>query len=49
MLDNVQLMRVADRSSMAVVNQVGQRRMTLPTFVSFPASRAYKEGGPWLV
>jgi len=34
---------------MAVVNQVGQPKMTLPTFVSFLASHAYMEGGPRLV
>jgi hypothetical protein len=34
---------------MAVVNRVGQPRMALPTFVSFPASHAYREGGPRLV
>jgi len=34
---------------MAVVNQVGQPRMALPTFVSFPASHAYREGGLGLV
>jgi hypothetical protein len=34
---------------MAVVNQVGQPRMALPTFVNFPTSHAYREGGPGLV
>ncbi len=34
---------------MAVVNRVGQPRMALPTFVSFLASHAYREGGPGLV
>ncbi len=34
---------------MAVVNQVGQPRMALPTFVSFPVSHVYKEGGFGLV
>jgi len=34
---------------MAVVNQAGQPRMALPTFVSFPTSHAYREGGPKLV
>jgi hypothetical protein len=38
-----------DRSPMAVVNQVGQPRMALPTFVSFLMSHAYREGGPELV
>ncbi len=32
-----------------MVNQVGQPRMALPTFVNFPTSHAYKEGGPRLV
>ncbi|CAM6014679.1 unnamed protein product [Sphagnum balticum] len=36
-------------SPMVVVNQVGQPRMALPTFVSFPASHAYREGGLGLV
>jgi hypothetical protein len=44
-----QVVRVANRSPMAVVNQVGQPRMALPTFVSFPASHAYREGGFGLV
>jgi hypothetical protein len=44
-----QVVRVADRSPMAVVNRVGQPRMALPTFVSFPASHAYREGGPGFV
>ncbi len=39
------VVRVTDRSSMAMVNQVGQPRMVLPTFVSFPMSHAYREGG----
>jgi hypothetical protein len=34
---------------MAVVNQVGQPRMALPTFVSFLVSHAYREGGLGLV
>jgi hypothetical protein len=34
---------------MAVVNRMGQPRMALPTFVSFPASHAYREGGPGLI
>ncbi len=42
-------MKVVDRSPMAMVNRVGQPRMALPTFVSFPASHAYREGGPGLV
>jgi hypothetical protein len=41
-----QVVRVVDRSPMAVVNRVGQPRMALPTFVSFPTSHAYREGGP---
>ncbi len=44
-----QVVKVGDRSPMAVVNQVGQPRMALPTFVNFPASHAYREGGPGLV
>ncbi len=31
------------------MNQVGQPRMALPTFVSFLTSHAYREGGPKLV
>jgi len=34
---------------MAVVNRVGQPRMALPTFVNFPTSHAYREGGLQLV
>jgi hypothetical protein len=34
---------------MVVVNRMGQPRMVLPTFVSFPASHAYREGGLGLV
>jgi hypothetical protein len=41
--------RIVDKSPVAVVNRVGQRRMALPTFVSFPTSHAYREGGPGLV
>jgi hypothetical protein len=44
-----QVVKVADMSPMAVVNQVGQPRMALPTFVNFPMSHAYREGGPGLV
>ncbi len=44
-----QVVRVLDKSPMAVVNQVGQLRMALPTFVSFSTSHAYREGGPRLV
>ncbi len=44
-----QVVRVADRSPMAMVNRMGQPRMALPTFVSFPTSHAYREGGPELV
>jgi hypothetical protein len=44
-----QVVKVTDRSPMAVVNQMGQSRMALPTFVSFPTSHAYREGGPKLV
>jgi len=44
-----QVVRIVDRLPMVVVNRVGQPRMALPTFVSFPASHAYREGGPELV
>lgn len=44
-----QLVRVADRSPMTVMNRVGQPRMALPTFVSFFASHVYRDGGLWLV
>jgi len=44
-----QVVKVANRSPMVVVNRVGQPRMALPTFVSFPTSHAYREGGPGLV
>ncbi|OAE24016.1 hypothetical protein AXG93_4079s1050 [Marchantia polymorpha subsp. ruderalis] len=41
--------RVADRSPMALVNRVGQPRMALPTLVNYPASHAYRDGGPGLL
>ncbi|BBN08134.1 hypothetical protein Mp_4g09160 [Marchantia polymorpha subsp. ruderalis] len=44
-----QVVRVADRSPMALVNHVGQPRMALPTLVSYPASHAYRDGGPGLL
>jgi hypothetical protein len=44
-----QVVKVADRSPMVVVNRVEQPKMALPTFVSFLTSHAYKEGGPRLV
>ena len=44
-----QVVRVADRSPMAVVNRVGQPMMALPTIVSFPSLHAYRDGGPGLV
>jgi len=44
-----QVVKVVDRSPMAVVNRVGQPRMALPTFVSYPASHAYRKGGLGLV
>jgi hypothetical protein len=44
-----QVVRVVDRSPMAVVNRMGQPRMALPTFVSFSTSHAYMEGGLGLV
>ncbi len=43
------MVKVADRSPMAVVNRMGQPRMALPTFVNFPTSHAYREGGLELV
>jgi hypothetical protein len=43
------VVKVADRSPMAVVNRMGQPRMALPTFVNFPTSHAYREGGLELV
>ncbi|PTQ33208.1 hypothetical protein MARPO_0091s0058, partial [Marchantia polymorpha] len=44
-----QVVRVADRSPMALVNRLGQPRMTLPTLVSYPASHAYRDGRPRLL
>jgi len=44
-----QVVKIVDRSPMVMVNRVGQPRMALPTFVSFLASHAYREGGPRLV
>ncbi len=44
-----QVVRISDRSPMAMVNGVGQPRMALPKFVNFLASHAYREGGPRLV
>jgi site-specific DNA-cytosine methylase len=44
-----QVVKVVDRSPMVVVNQVGQPRMALPTFIGFPTSHAYREGGPGLI
>jgi hypothetical protein len=44
-----QVVGIVDRSPMAMVNRMGQPRMALPTFVSFPTSHAYREGGPELV
>ena len=38
-----------DLPPLAVVNQVGFPRAALPTLVSFPASHAYRQGGPGLV
>jgi hypothetical protein len=43
------VVKVAKKSPMAVVNRVGQPRMALPTYVSFPASHACGEGGLGLV
>ncbi len=44
-----QVVRVIDRSPMAAVNRMGQLKMALPTFVNFPTSHAYIEGGRGLV
>lgn len=44
-----QLVRVVDRSPLAMVNRVGQPRMVLSTFVSFPASHAYRDDGSRLI
>jgi len=44
-----QVVKIVDRLPMVVVNRVGQPRMALPTFVTFPTSHAYREGGPELV
>jgi hypothetical protein len=44
-----QVVKVVGRSPMVVVNRVGQPRMVLPTFVNFPTSHAYREGGPGLI
>ncbi len=44
-----QVVRIVDRSPMAMVNRVELPRMALPTFVSFPTSHAYREGGLGLV
>jgi hypothetical protein len=43
------MVKVVDRSPIAVVNRVGQPRMALPTFVNFLTSHAYREGGLRLV
>jgi hypothetical protein len=43
------VVKIVDKSSMAMVHRMGQLRMVLPTFVSFPTSHAYREGGPGLV
>jgi hypothetical protein len=43
------VVRVVERSPITMVNQVGQPKMALPTFVSFLTSHAYREGGPKLV
>ncbi len=42
-------MKVANKSPMVVANRVRQPRMALPTFVNFPTSHAYREGGLGLV
>ena len=38
-----------DQSPLALVNQVGQSRLALPTLVSYPRSYAFQNGGPGLV
>ncbi len=43
------VVQVTDRSPMVVVNRVGQPMMALPTFVSFPSSHTYSDGGSGLV
>ncbi|OAE32716.1 hypothetical protein AXG93_4407s1030 [Marchantia polymorpha subsp. ruderalis] len=40
---------VVVRSPMALENRVDQPQMTLPTLVSYPASHAYRDGGPGLL
>ncbi|OAE31993.1 hypothetical protein AXG93_2772s1010 [Marchantia polymorpha subsp. ruderalis] len=44
-----QVVRVAYRSLMALVNRVGQPKMALPTLCSYPASHAYRDDGPRLL
>lgn len=44
-----QLLRVADRSSMPVVNRVEQPWMIFSTFVSFSTSHAFRDSGLGLV
>ncbi|OAE20926.1 hypothetical protein AXG93_3256s1730 [Marchantia polymorpha subsp. ruderalis] len=43
------VVRVANRSPMALMNRVGQPRMTFPTLVSYAESHAYRDGGPGLL
>ena len=44
-----QVVKQNDRPPFALVNKVGMPRLTLPTLMSYPASHAYREGGPGLV
>ncbi|OAE25150.1 hypothetical protein AXG93_3217s1680 [Marchantia polymorpha subsp. ruderalis] len=44
-----EMVRVADRSPMALVNRVGQPQMALPTLVSYLASHAHHDGGSGLL
>ena len=44
-----QPVRVGDRAPFAIVNKVGLARRALPTFVTYPESYAFREGGPGLV
>ena len=44
-----QVVRYDDRPPLAVVNKAGEPRQALPTFVSFPASHAFRGDGPRLV
>ena len=39
----------ADSAPFALINNVGEPRLALPTFMSYPRSFAFREGGPGLV